>query len=102
MEEVMLKWWLFQGEQNSLRKIMGAAIEVPFCKSRRKNKGGVETNKSSLVKLTPFAPKKNKGMEKTSNLIEEIWNHVDLHTSSEDLNEETHLLIVPFKSFSRW
>jgi hypothetical protein len=55
-----------------------------------------------LVKLTPFAPKKDKGMEKASNLIEEIWNHVDLHTSSEDLNEETHLLIVPFKSFSRW
>lgn len=51
---------------------MGVAINVPSCKSRRKNNRGAKTSKGSRIKLIPFAPKKDKGMEKTSDLIKEI------------------------------
>jgi hypothetical protein len=38
-----------QGEQNSLREIVGEAIEAPSHKSRRNDKGVARTNKGILV-----------------------------------------------------
>jgi hypothetical protein len=48
------------------------------------------------VKKTLSVPKKNKGKENDLDLMEEVKDHLDFHSSNEESSEEINSLIIPF------
>ncbi len=80
----MLEQWLSQGKQDSLREIVGEVkLKCPLASTEKRIRG-IGMNKSSLVKVIPSIPKKDKEKGKVLDIVKEMWNHVDLHFSSED------------------
>ncbi len=58
--EAMLDLELSKGEQNKLREIIEGAIEKFPHKDKKKDKGGVGTNKIMLEKMIPSIPERDK------------------------------------------